>query len=80
MLIGKELETIQHIALIVDKWAFSHEDIPQVRLDQLKETLEGKLKLNRLTNRKTSEPQRQYGSNINHIRKKSKGIGRTVLH
>ena len=30
MLIGKELETILHIALTVDKWAFSHEDIPQV--------------------------------------------------
>ena len=84
MLISKEVETILHSALSVDKWAVSYIDIPEVGEDQLKETFEGQVQIEQ------TDQQKYLGFvlsrtgdnmvNINHIRKKSKGIRRRIFN
>ena len=84
MLIGKEVETILHSALTVDKWAVSYIDIPEVGEDQLKETFEGQVQIEQ------TDQQKYLGFvlsrtgdnmvNINHIKKKSKGIRRRIFN
>ena len=82
MLIGKDLENTLYSDLTVDKWNVTYNDDPETGENELVETYEGQTPIQR------TEEQKYLGFvlsskgdnmvNINHMKKKSKGIIRRI--
>ena len=83
MLIGKDVENVLNSNLTVDKWSSTHRDIPELGTDELVDSYEGVISIDKTDEQKylgfVLSNKGNNMVNINHMKEKSKGIIRRIF-
>ena len=83
MLIGKDVENVLNSNLTVDKWSSTHRDIPDLGTDELVDSYEGVISIDKTDEQKylgfVLSNKGNNMVNINHMKEKSKGIIRRIF-